>query len=314
MLSPNCRQLAQRDERWKELVEAGRFDEKKALASLAVTRERIDGLFPATVGEARNCGLPAISTLRLYRGEETMRLLLHYVLTDINTAFGEKKALSPAGIEMVARKAWQRYWHWNLGEIRLAIHKGIDGDYARLGDDDLPDELRRETKAYGSIDVLTVMSWFASYDSLKAQWAAEARESESAKRKANELEFTREGMECMAMILKKFKTVDPLCEEEKKQVQAEAEGRPTHSKTFRYRSIQEYCFDHDVDAVEYMERLEKRWRGAYEAEVKLYGSEVGKDLPYELYRQSRYQQHLVWLNNSRPVDGLELAGPEPEKK
>lgn len=280
-----------------------------------MTRQRIDGIFPATVGEARNCGLPALSTLKLYRGEETMRLLLQYVLTDINTAYGEKKALSPAGIQMVARKAWQRYWHWNLGEIRLAIQKGIDGDYARLGDDDLPEELRRETKAYGSIDVPTVMSWFASYDSLKAQWAAEARESESAQRKANELEFTKEGLEAMEDILNCLKKVEPLDKEEQEDAQAEAEGlQPAHSKTFQYRTIQEYCFDHEVDAVGYMERLEERWKGAYEAEVKLYGSEVGKDLPYELYRQGRYQQHLVWINNSRPVDGLELAGPEPEEK
>ena len=264
-----------------------------------MTRQRIDDIFPANVGEASNCGLPPLSTMKLYRGEETMRLLLQYVLTDINTAYGEKKSLSPAGIQMVARKVVQKYWYWNLGEIRLAIQKGIDGDYARMADEDIPEELRKETKAYGSIDVPTVMSWFACYDTLKAQWAAELRESESAERKANELNFTKEGLEAMEAILSNFKTVEPLTEQENNEASAGLQAQPTHSKTFLYRTIQEYCFDHDIDAVEYLDRYEALWRDDYDVHNQ------AKGLSYEMYRQSRYQRHLVWLNNSRPVDGIE---------
>ena len=290
-LSPECKELAQTNPRWAELVEAGKFEEEKALAALACTTERLANIYPASIPEARDCGMPALSTIGKYKGKQTMEAFLQYVLTEINVAFGEKKGLSPAGLQMVGRIFAQRYWHWNLGEVRLAIQMGISGDYQRMDGDEIAPEVRGNTKAYGAIDAPTIMSWFHSYDILKAQWASEIRASEAEVQKLNEQQFTEEGREVMLKILGKLA--------ERRQVQ-EAQEEPGYRAQF-YRTIEEYCHLEGIDKAEYLPPLEAEWEAGYRRETNLH-PDIKKELPWELYRQGRYQKHLVHLN-----DGKEIA-------
>ncbi len=274
------------------MVEAGKFEEEKALASLACTTERLNSVFPASIPEARDCGLPALSTLGKYKGKDKMAAFLQLVLTEVNVAFGEKKGLSPAGLQMVGRMFLQMYWHWNLGEVRLAIQMGISGDYQRMDGDDISQEVRGNTKAYGAIDAPTIMSWFHSYDILKAQWAADQRASESEAQKLNEQQFTEEGREVMLKILGKLA-------EKKKATQAEAEGEPGYRVQF-YRTIEEHCHLEGIDKKEYLSILESKWKADYWSEADL-DPEIKKELPWELYRQGRYQKHLVHLNDGKEI-------------
>ena len=302
-LSPDCRQLVQQNERWQQLVAQGKFEESKALAAMACTKQVVDDIYPMSVGDARNSGLPALSTLGKYRGKDHQMVFLQYVLTEINVALGEKKALSPQALQMLGKYIAAHYFHWNLAEVKHAIQMGIQGAFSQYSEEDMPEAVRMDSKIYGTADVPTVIKWFQGYDILKAHWAAEARQEEHALRIRRENEYTEQGRALMLDVLAKLK----------KSGDTGGTARDTSSDTnndtvatrkrhnMLYRTIEEYCQQNEIDQKQYLAELDAKWKVEYHVEVKLFSSGIGKDVPYELYKQGKYQKHLLHLNNSRQV-------------
>lgn len=311
-LSPTCRAVAQQNEHWQQLIAQGHFEEEKALAALACTSRAVDAIHPTSLAQARNCGLPALSTVGKYRGKDVQQVMLQYILSEVNVAFGDKKALEPKALQMLARWAAANCYHWNLAEIKHAIYMGIEGAFAQYSEEELPDELRGEVKVYGALDVPTVIKWLQCYESLKAQQAAQARQEEHAERMRNEQQFTEEGRKLMQGLLEKLKEADRIYKNAK-QLSKEAQGdtaqdtgdtgqQPEDYKArLEYRTIEDYCRAVGEDVDEYMAALEQQWKAEYQFEVEKSGTGIGKDLPFEVYKQSKYQRHLVHLNNSRAV-------------
>lgn len=296
-LSPTCKAVAQQNEHWQQLVAQGYFEEEKALAALACTSKAVDAIHPTSLSQARNCGLPPLSTVGKYRGKDVQQVMLQYVLSEVNVAFGDKKALDPKALQMLGRYAAANCYHWNLAEIKHAIHMGIEGAFAQYSEEELPDDLRGEVKVYGALDVPTVIKWLQCYESLKAQQAAQARQEEHAERMRNEQQFTEEGRRIMLEVLGKLANADT--EKDTGDTGDTGEQQQGYKARLEYRTIEDYCYAVGEDIHKYMAALEQQWKAAYRVEVEKSDTGIGKEVPYEVYRQSKYQRHLVHLNNSR---------------
>jgi len=299
-LSNECKQLVLQNEHWQQLVQAGTFEEDKALAAIACNGPAIDALHPVSISEARNCGLPALSTLLKYRGKDKQQMLLQYVLTEINIAYGEKRSMSPAALMMLGRHIYAEHWHLNLAEIKHAISMGIAGKYMEQGEN-LPEALVQETKVYGSPEVPTLLKWFECYAILKKQWAAQAQQDEHALRQRNEEHYTDEGRKLMLDVLQKVARKHTAQMESEAQAAGMLEEPGDYKAKLKYRTIEEYCLDNDIDAKQYLEQLRESWKAGYQIEIKSLDASIQKDVPLELYMQQQYQRALLHLNDKQTV-------------
>lgn len=117
--------------------------------------------------EAIQAEVPAISTIRCYKGKEFAKAFIVTILTDFFASYSVGKGTSSSQVYMAAERIYKR-WYWiKVSDFKFVLSRA-----------------RRTMKAYDSMDSVKVEQLLEEYDRERTEISAAKQLSDSAYMKA----------------------------------------------------------------------------------------------------------------------------------
>ena len=284
-LSDKCSKEVSKRPNWQQLIELGRFNETKALRALAVKETDLQALNPTSVAEAKDMPVTTLASLKLYRGKEVTDLTLAYLLTEINDAVADSKAMAPAVFKFLITQFAKNYSFYKLSEVKLCLEMGLTGQ--------LVDEQGKAIKIYGQLDVPTVLSWFKAYDLQRTEVAATS--SLNKHKQIKTAPQVAKGLELMLDIAETLeRSGAPIALPALQKEEGLQKEEP--SKQWKYRSLQEFCTATGRNYEKFLAKAMETW-GPRFAQSKAEGKGI-EEKDFYRYQMSAL---LVRLNDSKTV-------------
>lgn len=220
---------------WTALVKSGVFDEQKALLSLEATKkDYLKSLKPASIDEAIKLESPSFSTLKLYRGEVKMNVVIHSIVYQIKDFFSVGRQMTDAQVEVLCDLIFQEY-HWmTIAEFKLFSRKAMSAHFG---------------KVYDRLDGDTIMQWLREF----ANELLEARRNHIVKKQSEERHsITSEKLP--SWFTEKMDSLFERWEKEKKRA----------STAMQFISLDQYCTVTKTDKDSFFKDIELQAKQEYE--------------------------------------------------
>lgn len=219
---------------WQSLIASGRFDENKALLCLEATRgEYLKQLKPATVEDAICIESPALSSLKLYRGEIKLNALIHSILYQIKDFFSVGRQMTDTQIEILCDLIFQDYYWLTVAEFKCFARKCMSAHFG---------------PAYDRMDGDTIMQWLSKFSSevLETRRIVKYRKEQEAEKQEKAKPLPQEFADKMEALFKKWE---------------DRKNNPV--VRMQFTSLEQYCRIAEVDKVKFFEDLESGIDAAY---------------------------------------------------
>jgi len=252
--------LIHNNEKWTELVKAGKFEEKKALLSMKIKSTDLQKVNPKSIQEVFENETPTLATVKKYQGEIDMNATLHYLIYWVRDSLSVGKSLTDKQIAIAGELIFDDYYYLTIADFKLCFKKGIKGEYGKL---------------YDRIDTQILYEWVSAYANERFEYI---RELGSEETEHNKKEYYD------AAIVKKMQ--DML----EKKVRKELVEKQ-YQKTFHYQTIESWCAANNIDPVEKTKDLKLMWRMEYNSKPE------NETVSFELFCAFKVGEFLSKVNS-----------------
>jgi len=136
------------------LVENGQFEAEKALLALEASRkEIIVSSSWKTIDDVFSKPTATLSTVKKYKGEETMKAVIEALIISTAAAVNVGKGLKEAQIEMAVDLIFSEYYWLTVADLKVCFRNAIMGKYGQM---------------YDRMDVAMIMDWLNQYSEERA--------------------------------------------------------------------------------------------------------------------------------------------------
>jgi hypothetical protein len=239
---------------WGELVEAGVFEESKALMALEASKQEFLSCFlPASFADLHRCPTASLATLKKYQGDPKTLVVVGYLIGEVVEFFNVGKSMSDSQIGSTARLILGNHWHLTVGELKLCFNWGMAGKFGRL---------------YDRLDGGVLLEWIERYTEIRDEYAAEQAYNRHQIRTRQPEAVDPEGAEKLGAMAR--------------DLEAKFERRPASAPKPTFRTLEEWAKVTHSD----LNELETIWTAEWAERGDL---EV---LDYETFRKYKVAQYL----------------------
>lgn len=142
---------------WGKLVEAGQFDQQKAMACLGEL-ERKEQTLVMGWNVAMHSSQASLATFRKYMGDHKVNAMLILIISNFQDQLNVNRSLTDSQVMTITRLIMHKYYWINIADIKHFFTKVLMGDYGKIFD---------------RIDVAVIMEWLKGYADERQNIAAE---------------------------------------------------------------------------------------------------------------------------------------------
>ena len=151
---------------WGSIVDAGEFEEIKAMLSLEATRQEfLNKPTHRSILEVFEKPTATLATIKKYRGEARMQAVVEHLLKLAVKFLNVGRGMNEWQIAETARMIAADYYYLTVADLKVCFRNGISGKYGQV---------------YDRIDGMIVLEWLATYNDERAQ-VAEMESTKKAK-------------------------------------------------------------------------------------------------------------------------------------
>ncbi len=224
---------------WQPLVNAGTFEEEKALLSLDATKkEYLDNLPHRNIQDIALMPTATLATIKKYRDETKMIAAVCAVLVEASEMLNLGRPMSDYQIKETAKLIFSEYYFLTIADLKVCFRDGIKGRYGQVFD---------------RLDVAVIFGWLNVYAEERAAYFAEKERNKS---KQQSFQPSAAAIEMPGYIKEKFEAI----EMRNKQVRELKDEKPKAFATLA-------AYIDSIGATQKKEALLEVWKNDY-AELK----------------------------------------------
>ena len=271
------RDILRTDQHWRDLVDAGMFEEQKALLSMQLHQDDIGKLNANTPAQAMQCNAPTIATIRKYRGQEKATGILMYLIGNATFQLNISKRMNQQQVRTAAEIISGEYYYLNLADFKLCFQKGISGEYGQIFD---------------RVDISVLCDWLRQYTEHRSEAAEQSSISAHQERKTAPTKWNQEALQKLADLSEKIQA-------KQKADIAESNEHANDYRIHYYNSIEDYCLRTGIDFDEYSKQLYAEWEQQYTeyAESMKAINREAYEIDKDIFMCWKYNQHLLQINS-----------------
>ena len=142
---------------WGELVNAGKFEELKAVMSLEATKQGfLNQPTHRSIVDVFEKPTATLATVKKYRGEARMQAVVEHLLKSTVKFLNVGRGMNEWQIAETARMIAADYYYLTVADLKVCFRNGLSGKYGQVFD---------------RIDGMVVLTWLNTYDGERAQFA-----------------------------------------------------------------------------------------------------------------------------------------------
>lgn len=222
---------------WQVLIDAGNFEERKALLSVASTSEKfLKAETHRTLEDVFRKPTATLATVKKYNGEDYMRASMEVLVKNTCDLLNLGKALTDRQLDSLIGVIFSEYYYLTIADFKVCFRNGILGYYGKLFD---------------RIDVMILMDWIETYNQDRSGYTVGMSES-------NKHAYNPEKVVAMpGEIAKKFKEL------ERRLISDRIEQKiDSPSGKVKYASLADYFKLNKIE--DRKQTLLEYWKGLYE--------------------------------------------------
>jgi len=142
---------------WGELVNAGKFEELKAVMSLEATKQGfLSNPTHKSINDVFENPTATLATVKKYRGEVKLQAVIEHLLKSAVKFLNVGRGMNEWQIAETARMISDEYFYLTVADLKVCFRGGLSGKYGQI---------------YDRIDGMIILEWLNAYNSERSQIA-----------------------------------------------------------------------------------------------------------------------------------------------